>query len=112
MFRIALAILLLIGTVSYAAESPHDVDYASQIKPILSTKCYSCHGGLKQRSGLRLETRALMLQGGDAGNAVIVPENSGDSLLIKRITAGQDERMPPAKTSATLTDNEIALIRK
>ncbi|HAY81362.1 MAG TPA: hypothetical protein DCY79_16275, partial [Planctomycetaceae bacterium] len=55
-----------------ADESAQTVDYATQVKPIHSIKCYSCHGALKQESGLRLETRELMLHGGEGGT-VIVP---------------------------------------
>ena len=43
------------------------VDYLRDIKPLLRTKCYSCHGVLKQESGLRLETLALMQKGGESG---------------------------------------------
>ena len=32
------------------------VDYATQIKPLLKQKCYACHGGLKQKAGLRLDS--------------------------------------------------------
>jgi len=45
------------------------VDYATQIKPILSTRCYSCHSALRQQSGLRLDTAAMLIQGGDSGAA-------------------------------------------
>ena len=36
------------------------VDYSSQIKPLLKQKCYACHGGLKQKAGLRLDTVQLL----------------------------------------------------
>jgi hypothetical protein len=36
------------------------VDYVRDIKPVLSKRCYSCHGGLQQKAGLRLDTAALM----------------------------------------------------
>jgi len=53
-------------TVAAGGGLPADdqVDYFKQIKPILSVKCYSCHGALKQEAELRLETRALMRTGG------------------------------------------------
>ena len=37
-------------------------DYA-KVKALLSAKCYSCHGALKQKGKLRLDTRNLMLKG-------------------------------------------------
>ena len=86
------------------------VDYASQIKPLLAAKCYACHGVLDQQSELRLETRALMLVGGEGGQ-VLVPGDPGRSRLFKRITAGEEDRMPPPTEGARLTSSEIELIR-
>ena len=63
-----------------------DVDYQSQIKPILVEKCYSCHGVLKQEGGLRLETRSLILNGGDSAPALIVGDPAS-SHIIERVTA-------------------------
>lgn len=93
---------------SFAAEP---VDYLTQIKPILSEKCYSCHGTLKQESSLRLETRTLMVDGGDSGE-VIVPGDAEDSLLIERIMATGDERMPPREDGSPLKSAEIELLRR
>ena len=85
------------------------VDYLTDIKPLLSAKCYSCHGVLKQEADLRLETRALMMQGGDG--AVIVPGAAARSLLFQRVTADEEERMPPAAAGAALRPEELALLR-
>ena len=92
------------------AEPVAKVDYITQIKPLLNTKCYSCHGALKQESELRLETRSLMLTGGEGG-AVIVSGRSKDSPLFQRITADKDERMPPESEGSPLTADEISLLR-
>ena len=87
-----------------------DVDYVKQIKPLLAAKCYACHGALKQEGGLRLETKGLMLQGGDSGRA-LVAGNVDQSLLIARVMAEGDERMPPLKEGVGLRPAEIALLR-
>jgi len=87
------------------------VDYPTQIKPLLAARCYSCHGALKQQAELRLESRALMLTGGDSGQ-VLEPGSASRSYLIERITADDDERMPPASEGARLTAGEVELIRK
>ena len=71
------------------------VDYVRDIKPILAKNCYECHGPQKQRSGLRVDTAATLLQGGDSGPA-IVPGKSGESRLIQAVTGtGDIQRMPP-----------------
>ncbi len=87
------------------------VDYLSEIKPLLAEKCYACHGALAQESSLRLETRELMLRGGDSG-AVIAPGKADESLLIERITADVSDRMPPADQGSAMTADQIALIRR
>src|ERR1043166_3994800 len=84
-------------------------DYGQAIKPLLEKKCFSCHGGLKQKAALRVDTVALMLKGGKSGPAV-VPGKSTESLLIERITqTDPDERMP--QDGAALTPDQIALLR-
>lgn len=87
-----------------------DIDYLKQIKPILAEKCYACHGSLKQESELRLETRNLMLRGGDSG-AALVPGNLEESLLLQRILAKEDEQMPPPEEGSRLSKHDIELIK-
>ena len=55
-------LLELLGVAIQAAE----VDYLTQVKPILQKHCYACHGALRQRGGLRLDTVALANRGGRA----------------------------------------------
>ncbi|MCP4859002.1 MAG: DUF1553 domain-containing protein [Fuerstiella sp.] len=86
------------------------IDYLTQIKPLLEAKCYACHGVLKQEGGLRLETLALMIHGGDSG-AAVVSGDAADSMILERVTADEDSRMPPAGDGATLKPEEIALLR-
>ncbi|MGD9855937.1 MAG: PSD1 and planctomycete cytochrome C domain-containing protein [Planctomycetaceae bacterium] len=86
------------------------VDYTRDIKPILRERCYACHGVLKSESGLRLDTAAFALAGGDSG-PVIVPEDAELSLVLARITAEDlSERMPPE--GEPLTPAQITLIRE
>ena len=105
-----LSITLVGCLLAATAAKGVEVDYATQIKPILATKCYSCHGALKRQSGLRLETRSLMLRGGDSGR-ILVPGNSRASRLVERITADESERMPPRGEGSGLTREEVNLIR-
>jgi Protein of unknown function (DUF1553)/Protein of unknown function (DUF1549)/Planctomycete cytochrome C len=87
------------------------VDYVRSIKPILSHRCYSCHGGLQQMSKLRVDTVDLIKKGGNSG-LVIVAGSSAKSLLVEHITASNGaSRMPPPSEGDGLKPNEIALIR-
>src|SRR4051794_32406944 len=42
---------------------PTAVDYLRDVKPLLSKHCYACHGALKQKAGLRLDTASMMRKG-------------------------------------------------
>ena len=75
--------------------APEPVDYVQDIKPLLSRRCYSCHGALKQKNELRLDTAALAIKGGQSGPALVAGK-SGESLLIEAVTGeGGVAKMPP-----------------
>lgn len=85
------------------------VDYEKQIKPIFTTRCVACHGILKQEAGLRLDTAAFAIRGGDAG-AAVTPGDAAASRLIARVTATDPaERMP--HDEAPLKPEQIAALR-
>jgi hypothetical protein len=68
--------------------------FEKKIRPLLSANCFECHSARKQRGGLRLDSRAALLAGGDTG-PVIVPGRPEASLLLKAVHYKDDLRMPP-----------------
>jgi Protein of unknown function (DUF1553)/Protein of unknown function (DUF1549)/Planctomycete cytochrome C len=83
--------------------------FEKQVRPILSARCFACHGPEKQESDLRLDSRAAALLGGLSGPAV-VPGKLDESLLIDAIGyANEDRKMPP---KAKLPEAEIAVLRR
>jgi hypothetical protein len=93
--------------VGFAADDR--VEYLKQIKPVLRERCYACHGALKQEGGLRLDTAALAVKGGESG-AAVQPGDVAASLLLQRISATDEaERMPPE--GEPLTADQIATLR-
>ncbi|MGH9847229.1 MAG: PSD1 and planctomycete cytochrome C domain-containing protein, partial [Blastocatellia bacterium] len=69
--------------------------FEKHVRPVLAENCYSCHGEKMQMSGLRLDSRAALLKGGDRGPA-ITPGDPEASLLIRAIRyADPDLAMPP-----------------
>ena len=89
---------------------PATVDYLRDIKPLLSKRCYACHGVLKRTSGLRLDTAAFLRKGGDGGPA-IVPGKSEESLIVEAISGREGWRMPPEGDGSPFSDQEIATVR-
>ena len=84
------------------------VDYEKEIKPLLKERCYACHGALKQKAGLRLDTATAMRKGGDNGD--ILSGNHG--LLLERVTtADKDERMPPEGEGSMFTAEQVAKLQ-
>src|SRR5262249_6207012 len=65
------------------------VDYLRAVKPILAQHCWSCHGPTRQKSGLRLDTAAAAVRGGNSGPAVVAG-NSRSSRLIQAVTGARN----------------------
>jgi hypothetical protein len=107
--RTRLAVAVIFGMLDFAPPA-EPVDYLRDIKPILKSRCYACHGALKQESGLRVDTGHSLRQGGDNGPAV-VPEEAETSPLIARVSATDaDRRMPPE--GEPLTAMQIAALKQ
>jgi hypothetical protein len=107
-FFLFCAIALLVAG-SAAAEEPK-VSFSRDIKPILSNKCFVCHGpdeGERQAE-LRLDLRDEAVPG------VIKPGDAEHSEVVVRIASDDaDLRMPPADSKKEpLTPEEIKLIRR
>jgi Protein of unknown function (DUF1553)/Protein of unknown function (DUF1549)/Planctomycete cytochrome C len=103
-------ICLLSATLAAAQEA--EVDYATQIKPLLRGRCYACHGALKQEGGLRLDTAELLRRGSSSG-VVIQTSDVGSSLILQRV-APQDisDRMPPEHEGEPLTAAQVDLLKR
>jgi ankyrin repeat protein len=84
------------------------VDYEKDVRPILASRCFGCHGPKQVQSGLRLDLRQTALRGGDYG-VVIVPGKAADSKLIQRlIGSSAGLQMPP---TGELPVDEIETLR-
>jgi hypothetical protein len=95
---------ILVGSILLTPSRGHGSDdqaagpvlFESKIRPLLADNCFKCHGDAKQRGGLRLDSRATLLTGGDQGPA-IVPGKPELSLLISAVNYDGDLKMPPTK---------------
>lgn len=90
------------------------VDFTRDVRPILSANCFACHGpdASQRKADLRLDMR----EGATAdleGKRAIVPGHPESSELIKRlVTSEKHLRMPPAKTGKSLTDAQLATLKR
>ena len=105
------------GLKRSAAEpaTPRKVDFNFQVRPILSDKCFKCHGPdpRNRKAGLRLDTRKGHSRTPKSGGHAIVPGNLEESELVTRITAEDEtERMPPQSLGRTLLRAEIELLKR
>jgi cytochrome c553 len=88
----------LFAPVTYG-QAPADAEtfFELKVRPVLAGTCARCHGPKKAANGLRLDSRAALLRGGDNGPA-IVPGDPERSLLIRAVRRTDAElKMPPDK---------------
>jgi Protein of unknown function (DUF1553)/Protein of unknown function (DUF1549)/Planctomycete cytochrome C len=106
-----LSILVALAVSATAAE---DISFNEEIRPILSDKCFACHGfdAKKRKAGLRLDT----FEGATAdneGSRAIVPGDLAKSELWRRVTTkDEDDVMPPPDSQKTLSEKERALLKQ
>ncbi len=96
-----------------AAESSasQPIDFARDVRPLLATHCYRCHGKDSQESGFRLDRKQDAFAGGYAGEPVIVPGKPEESWLWRRISGNEpDYQMPPE--GEPLADKDAEIIRR
>jgi hypothetical protein len=114
-----LVVLVLLPAIGGLVESTtHSqqslaVDFNRDIKPILSDKCFACHGpdATAKKIKLRLDSEAAALADLGKGRRAIVPSHPEQSELVRRITAEDEfERMPPVSSGHKLTPREIELL--
>ena len=99
------------------AGSNDSIDFNLHIRPILSDRCFKCHGpdGNQRKANLRLdmsEGAYAALKDNPTAHA-IVPGSSRESEVYLRISSTDTaELMPPPKSNLKLQQSEIELIKK
>ena len=94
----ATIVCLFVGLLSSTAAP---LDFARDIRPLLSDACYNCHGPdtKARKAGLRLDDRVAAHDSGVLTNG---------EMLRRLTTTDPDERMPPPESIRTLTDEQRA----
>ncbi|MBI1311782.1 DUF1553 domain-containing protein [bacterium] len=111
-YRLVAALLIVLPSTSFAAD---EIDFNRDIRPILSDKCYACHGPdeNKRQGGFRLDRKDSAYGAAESGEIVIVPGQPEASELVARISTGDaDLVMPPADSTKKLSPEEIDLLKR
>jgi Protein of unknown function (DUF1553)/Protein of unknown function (DUF1549)/Planctomycete cytochrome C/Concanavalin A-like lectin/glucanases superfamily len=117
----ALAFAVLAGLTSAAHTSQiaptavDRVDFSFQVRPLLSDRCFRCHGpdASKRKAKLRLDTRDGAFKEIEDGWAIVKPGDPGKSELIRRIHSDyEDDVMPPPESHLSLSEAEKALLKR
>ncbi len=107
-----LFVSLLLVNVNFA--DAEEIDFNTQIRPLLSNNCLTCHGPDEDEraAGLRLDTEAGS-RADLGGYAAIVPGKPAASELIQRLTTDDEElKMPPEGKGRRLSSEEVELVRQ
>jgi hypothetical protein len=106
---------LLLGlTLCSALLSAQPVNFLRDIRPLLSNKCFACHGpdSASRMANVRLDENEHAFSQ-SANGALITPGDPGASLVYQRISATDAaRRMPPAYSGKELTAGQVELIRQ
>ena len=112
---LAAALISVSVRSAFGDDRPTAISFQQQILPILSERCFACHGPdeTSREADLRLDQRDDAVRSRD-GSFVIRPGDPQASTLIDRITAADDdERMPPPDSGdEPLTPEQIRLLRR
>jgi mono/diheme cytochrome c family protein len=98
-----------------AGDKKPAVEFARQIRPILSENCFTCHGpdDSQRKAKFRLDTKDGARKPLRDGSYAIVPGDAKNSVLLTRILSHEpDEQMPPAKTNKRVTSQQAELIKQ
>ena len=93
---IAAAIAAVLATEGLRAADPTAVEFfENKVRPILVQNCLGCHGPEKQKGGLRLDSEAAVLKGGDSGPALASGEPAKSRLIDAVGYQNVELHMPP-----------------
>jgi hypothetical protein len=87
------------------------IEFLTDIKPILDQNCIKCHGAERPRSRFRLDNRESALKGGDGGIAIIPGDSTNSSMIHYVARLVPDMEMPPPDEGTPLTAEQVGLLR-
>ncbi len=103
----------LAGALVAGVAGAQEVSFSREVLPLLSDRCLQCHGpdARARKADLRLDVRDDLLRPRD-GYAIVTPGAPDQSELIARVTATDDDVMPPRHTKLSVSAAEVDLLRR
>ncbi len=111
---ICLALLPALLAAPRHAPAQAKVDFNRDIRPILSNKCFACHGPDEKhrKTKMRLDTQDGARTELESGDPLIVPGKSSKSELFQRVSSDDPGLQMPPDEEAHLTEAQVALIKR
>ncbi len=114
------AVLSTGALISHAKDTGQDgsdqpIDFQRDVRPILTSHCFKCHGPDDQarKAKLRLDVRELAIAPAKSGDHAVVPGKPESSALVKRIfSSDEDELMPPPETKRALSSAQKEILKR
>ncbi|MEO5803045.1 MAG: PSD1 and planctomycete cytochrome C domain-containing protein [Verrucomicrobiota bacterium] len=102
-------IFVVLLALAFSAHAETEIQFNRDVRPILSDKCFFCHGPdkSKRKADLRLDHQETALGKSESGKIAIVPGKPEASEVVARITAADEDLMPPVKSGRVLSQKEI-----
>src|SRR3954470_15463919 len=90
------------------------VDFNYDIRPLISSKCYQCHGPDEKarKAKLRLDLREEAIKEHESGPTIVPGDPKASELMTRLTSKDPDEVMPPPKEEHALTAKEVDLFRR
>src|SRR5262249_10626652 len=105
------ALALGIAVFPQSAKAVSSADADAEARSILTANCVKCHGPIKQKGGLRVDSGDGLRGKGGSGSPAVTPGKPAASEMIRRVTSTDaGVRMPPG--DSRLTTAQVATLRK
>lgn len=109
-----LTVISMVGGPCRDTAATEPVDFNRDVRPLLSDRCFSCHGPDEEHreADLRLDRAEELLKDRD-GSPAVVPGDADNSMLLQRVLSDDpDLRMPPVDSGKSMKPAEIDILRR